>query len=449
MDGQDRRKLSVDQLAQLEQYENSQEQLKTLKELSTVLTSVKDAINSKNNDDISKVMGEVNKSVVALKNKQDPKMPDMTTPIVQALTKLGDSFSKAINSLELSPNIDVAAPNIDVKPATVDLSKVEKILKNDLPAAFSQAISAIPTPVADVRLNKLTDIIDWLKSIDTASRLKVQIPSTMKVTNPDGSPIGGGSITNYALETGGNLATISAKDFATQTTLALIKAKTDNIDVALSTRTKPADAQHVIVDSGVTTGLTDTQLRATPVPVSGTVTANLGTIAGVSTAAKQLPDNHNVVVTSAPTTAVTGTFFQATQPVSAASLPLPSGASTAANQTTGNSSLSSIDAKLSGTLITSTTGTVGSVSAVVNVGQQTVNTTAVQISASSTVPTNGILVGALSTNSAPIFIGGSGVTTSNGAELLPGASLPFTCNLNTLYIRSAASTTDKVYWNVA
>lgn len=44
---------------------------------------------------------------------------------------------------------------------------------------------------------------------------------------------------------------------ATQTTLALIKAKTDNIDVALSTRTKPADAQHAIIDSG-TTAVTNT-----------------------------------------------------------------------------------------------------------------------------------------------------------------------------------------------
>lgn len=61
----------------------------------------------------------------------------------------------------------------------------------------------------------------------------------------------------------------------------------------------------------VTGPLTDTQLRATPVPVSGTVTANAGT----------------------------GTFA-----ISAASLPLPSGASTAANQATIISSLSSIDA---------------------------------------------------------------------------------------------------------
>lgn len=37
---------------------------------------------------------------------------------------------------------------------------------------------------------------------------------------------------------------------------------------------------------------------------------------GAATSANQLPNNHDVVVTSAPTTAVTGTFWQATQPVS-------------------------------------------------------------------------------------------------------------------------------------
>jgi len=43
---------------------------------------------------------------------------------------------------------------------------------------------------------------------------------------------------------------------------------------------------------------------------------------------------------------VTGTFYQATQPVSAASLPLPTGAATSAKQDTGNTSLSNIDTKL-------------------------------------------------------------------------------------------------------
>lgn len=51
-------------------------------------------------------------------------------------------------------------------------------------------------------------------------------------------------------------------------------------------------------------------------------------------------------VTVGGSVAVTGTFWQATQPVSAASLPLPSGAATSALQTTGNTSLASIDGKL-------------------------------------------------------------------------------------------------------
>lgn len=63
---------------------------------------------------------------------------------------------------------------------------------------------------------------------------------------------------------------------------------------------------------------------------------------------------------SAVTQPVSGSFFQATQPVSAATLPLPTGASTAARQDTGNTSLASIDAKLtnplpvSGTVTTAT-----------------------------------------------------------------------------------------------
>ncbi|MBX9661924.1 hypothetical protein [Novosphingobium sp.] len=63
--------------------------------------------------------------------------------------------------------------------------------------------------------------------------------------------------------------------------------------------------------------LTNAELRASAVPVSGTVDVS-GSVA------------------------VTGTFWQATQPISAASLPLPTGAATAALQTTGNATLTSI-----------------------------------------------------------------------------------------------------------
>jgi hypothetical protein len=92
-------------------------------------------------------------------------------------------------------------------------------------------------------------------------------------------------------------------------------------------------------------------------------------------------------------------------------------------------------------------GTVGTTSSVINIGQQTSNTAAVQLSSTSTVPTNGIIVEALSTNGASVFIGGSAVTTSTGFELQPGQSMPLTCNLNTIYVIGNNST-DKVCWDV-
>jgi hypothetical protein len=75
---------------------------------------------------------------------------------------------------------------------------------------------------------------------------------------------------------------------ATQATLALIKAKTDNLDVLLSTRTKPADTQ-LVDGSAVTQPVSGTFWQATQ-PVSGTFWQ--------------------------ATQPVSGTFWQVTQPVS-------------------------------------------------------------------------------------------------------------------------------------
>ena len=143
--------------------------------------------------------------------------------------------------------------------------------------------------------------------------------------------------------------------------------------------------------------LTDTQLRASAVPISGIVTANIGTISSIATestlsalnlkipsgltvssmrllvdgsgvtqpisgtiAVSNFPASQPVtgpltdVQLRASSVPVSGTFFQVTQPVSiaatvaisASSLPLPTGAATSALQTTGNTSLASIDSKL-------------------------------------------------------------------------------------------------------
>lgn len=77
----------------------------------------------------------------------------------------------------------------------------------------------------------------------------------------------------------------------------------------------------------ITGALTDTQLRASAVPVSGPLT------------------DTQLRATAVP---VSGTFWQTTQPISAASLPLPTGAATAANQSTANTHLSNIAAAVSG-----------------------------------------------------------------------------------------------------
>jgi len=126
-------------------------------------------------------------------------------------------------------------------------------------------------------------------------------------------------------------------------------------------RAAPLEVEVVAMSGG---GLTDIELRATAVPMSlASVPSHPVTNAGT----------FEVQVSSAPTTAVTGTFWQATQPVSgpltdtelratdvpvsgtfwqatqpvsAAALPLPASAATDAKQDTGNASLASIDGKL-------------------------------------------------------------------------------------------------------
>lgn len=75
--------------------------------------------------------------------------------------------------------------------------------------------------------------------------------------------------------------------------------------------------------------------------IDNAISGNEMLIAGGATQASDVK-----VTMDGESVAVTGTFFQATQPVSAASLPLPSGAATSANQGTGNTALAAIQASV-------------------------------------------------------------------------------------------------------
>jgi hypothetical protein len=104
------------------------------------------------------------------------------------------------------------------------------------------------------------------------------------------------------------------------------------------------------------------------------------------------------------TLAVSGTFWQATQPVSLAALPaLPSGSNTIGNVTAAQS--------------------VGSGS--IATAQATVASTATQIVAAraGAVGTGRIAVTIFNNGSATVYLGVSGVTTATGMVLLPGAAM--------------------------
>lgn len=242
-----------------------------------------------------------------------------------------------------------------------------------------------------------------------------------------------------------SLASIAAEDFATQTTLALIKAKTDNIDVALSTRTKPADQQHVIVDSGTVTvdttglatsakqdtgnaslssidgkltnplpvsgtvstgGLTDTQLRATPVPVSGTVT----------TTATDL-DIRNLVF--------------ATDKVDASGTVLGAGSAVIGHVITDSGST---------TAVTGTVTTTETVPTTILNGKTTVATAGSRTTLAASTSVKSVTIKALSTNTGFIYVGDTSVASTNGFQLSARESVSMDlANLNTINIDSSVN----------
>lgn len=108
-----------------------------------------------------------------------------------------------------------------------------------------------------------------------------------------------------------------------------------HVDTGLKVHiTNPGD----IAGGGGGTGLTDTELRATPVAV-GDGGGSLTVDGSVSVS--------NFPATQPVSGPLTDTQLRASAvPVSASTLPLPSGAATSANQSTGNTSLASIDGKL-------------------------------------------------------------------------------------------------------
>lgn len=317
----DRRGLTQEQVAQLDQWENSQKQLQTMGDVASMVHELINMLGDgeKSTKDMGSLLLDMRETLSAIRDKENPEAPDVSKPIVEAVDKLDRNLGKALAALKLDPQIRVDAPSVkvDAPNVTMDLKPLETLLEA-LPKDLRAVINALPKPEkpdnSDV-IAVLTSLDAKLADIDIAVRLK-PLPGSMSIL------VGGSAVSST------NKLPVDATFSGTVTSAPTYKDDpTDSGESPKFGKTNSSThKQEVEADVGST-------ITSLPLP------------SGASTSAKQLPDNHNVVVTSAPTTPVTGTFWQATQPVSAATLPLPTGASTAASQTTTNSSLSSIDTK--------------------------------------------------------------------------------------------------------
>lgn len=140
--------------------------------------------------------------------------------------------------------------------------------------------------------------VDKKALVDADRHVQVDVLTMPSVTVDP--PVGGA--TSAKQDTGNtSLSSIDGKITAVNTGAVVVSSSALPSGAATSAK-QLADNHNVVVTSAPTTAvtgpLTDTQLRATPVPISGTVTS-----------------------TPSGTQAVSGTFWQATQPVSLASVP--------------------------------------------------------------------------------------------------------------------------------
>lgn len=258
----DQTKLTPDQRTQLENYQNTQTQLQTLKDIADMTQEMLGVLDSQKQGDETndKQMGallmDMRDSLTVLKDKKTPETPDYAKPVVDAVKGLETALSASIKAIDVKPNVTLPAPNIP--PPVVDLKGVEKAVSN-LSKSFQDAIKLInipeaPEPDFQPLLDAWSGISEQLVSIENATRMK-PLPGTMKVTNPDGTNIGGTGLTNTELRatpvptTESNPITgfaTSAKQDTQQTTLT-------SIDTNVALQLAPGKLRYTNIISASTT----------------------------------------------------------------------------------------------------------------------------------------------------------------------------------------------------
>ena len=148
-------------------------------------------VSDKNKDTLAKSLPALGAVLTDAREQLIKLNSETSKAMVAATEKLSKAITTSMKGLdvapvfkpefkpEFKPNIKVESPDVHV-PApqvTVDMKEIQKILKTDVPKAFKEAISKIPKTDFPEMPDRWDEVLEWLQSIDTASRMKPQFPT--------------------------------------------------------------------------------------------------------------------------------------------------------------------------------------------------------------------------------------------------------------------------------
>lgn len=184
-----------DKLSKWEQNTPASKQLKVLNDIADISQEIINVLDEQTKSDkadnqkMGALLADMHSQLTKLNSKEAPEMPDYAKPIVKSLQELKKCMADMKPPVVNMPKVE--APIVNVDAPKVDLAKLEKLLKTDIPKAFKDSIKLISIPENDdtSTLILLQELSTKLDSIDTGVRMKPIAPTTIKVTNPDGTII--------------------------------------------------------------------------------------------------------------------------------------------------------------------------------------------------------------------------------------------------------------------
>lgn len=261
-----------------------------------------------------------------------PSFPDMPTEMavnnLDGIIEKLDSLSKEISKLKPAPNIEVKAPKITVN--------LDKELKN-----FTKAIKEIKIPQSKTDTKGVEQAVKKVEKAIQSIQFPVPNFRTQDIVEAiENINISTGDITVGAFSDPSNVDRKALVDADRHIQVDVLTAPPVSVDTTgLATDTKQDTQISELQDIEADIESTNTRLgEVQATPTANTVLARLKTIAD-----NQLPDSHNVTVDNASLA------------ITASSLPLPTGAATAANQQTDaltNTQLRATPVPVSGTIST-------------------------------------------------------------------------------------------------